>query len=133
MGKHLPIVQFVSCIAALSGMVVAQPSTAAPEQELAVKTFGGYPVSDNITSLWLAGADGRPLLMVYFLGPRDWYETQWNIDFKFKAGQPGGVELRSENVTVRVDVYPETREVAIQAIKFSVRQSNTFLVLHTGE
>jgi hypothetical protein len=133
MERRLPMVQFVSCVAALCGMVVAQPSTAVAEQELAIKTFGGYPVSDNISSLWLAGSDGRPLLMVYFFGPKDWYETQWNIDFKFEDGKPGWAELRSENATVRVDVYPETWEVAIQAIKFSVRQSNTFLVLHTGE
>ena len=76
MEKHLPIVQFVSCVAALCGMAVAQPSTVAPERELAIKTFGGYPVSGNISSLWLAGSDGRPLLMVYFFGPKDWYERQ---------------------------------------------------------
>lgn len=133
MEKHLPIVQFVSCVAALCGMAVAQPSTVAPERELAIKTFGGYPVSGNISSLWLAGSDGRPLLMIYFLGPKDWYETPWTIDFKFEDGKSGWVELRSENATVRVDVSPETWEVAIQAVKFNVRQSNTFLVLHTGE
>jgi len=133
MKEHLPIVQLVLCFATLCGVVVAQGSVAAPGQEFAIKTFGGFPISDNISSLWLTGSDGRPLVMVYFYGPKDWYETQWNINSKFEDGRLGWAELRSENVTVRVEVYPETWEVAIQASKFSVRQSNTFLVLHTGE
>lgn len=133
MAKQLPVVPLLFCVAALCGIVVAQSSPPDPEHELAIKTFGGYPVSDNISSLWLSGSDGRPLIMVFFSGPKGWYETQWNVDFKFDDGKPGWAQLRSENVTVRVDVNPETWEVAIQASKFSVRQSNTFLVLHTGE
>jgi len=133
MGKPLLVIPFVFCVAALCRMVVAQSSPAAPEHELAIKTFGCYPVSDNTSSLWLSGSDGRPLIMVFFSGPKDWYETQWKLDFKFEDGKPGWAELRSENITVRVDVNPETWEVAIQAKKFSAKQSNTFLVLHTGE
>ncbi len=120
-------------MAALCGTLVAQPPSASPEQKFAIKTLAGYPVSDHVSSLWLAGSDGRPLVMVYFYGPKDWYETQWNMDVKLEDGRPGWAELRSENITVRVDIYPETWEVAIQASRFSVRQSNTFLVLHTGE
>lgn len=112
---------------------MAQGSIVPPEQNLAIERFGGYPVSHNISSLWLSGSDGRPLVMIYYYGPKDWYETQWSLDSKLKIGKREWVELRSENVTVRVEVYPETWEVAIQARKFSVRQSNTFLVLHTGE
>ena len=133
MENHKTVVLFVSFVAALCGMVAAQSSNPSREQKLAIRTFGGYPVSDNISSLWLAGSDGRPLLIVYFHGPRGWHKTQWKIDFKLENASPGWVQLGSENVTERIDVYPETWEVAIQAVKFNVRQSNTFLVLHTGE
>jgi len=133
MENHKTVVLFVSFVAALCGMVAAQSSNPSREQKLAIRTFGGYPVSDNISSLWLAGSDGRPLLIVYFHGPRGWHKTQWKIDFKLENASPGWVQLGSENVTERIDVYPETWEVAIQGSKFSLRQSNTFLVLHTGE
>lgn len=132
MKKYLSIAQHVLCVTVLCGMVTAQGSIA-PGQKFAVKSFGGYPISQNMSSFWLAGSDNRPLVMVYFYGPKDWYQTLWNIDSKFEDGEPGWAELQSEGLTLRVEVYPETGEVAIDASKFSVRQSNTFLVLHTGE
>jgi hypothetical protein len=133
MKNQLAIAQLASCIVVLCGIAGAQTSIAAPEQKFTVGRFGGYRISRNITSLWLASPDRHPLLMVYFHGPNDWYRTPWNIDSKFEKGKPGWAELQSENVTLRLEINPETGEVAVQSRKFKVRESNTFLVLHTGE
>lgn len=48
---------------------------------------------------WRRG-HGRPLVMAYLYGPRDWYETQWNMDVRLEDGRPGWAELRSEDITV---------------------------------
>lgn len=131
--KCLLIAQSVWSVAALSGMVGAQTSNPAPEEKLEIKRVGGYPLSQNISSLWLAGSDGRPLVMIYFYGPKDWYQAFWNIDYKFEDARPGWAELQSGNIRLRIEVDPETWEVSVQSHKFRARQSNTFLVLHSGE
>jgi len=132
MKKYLFITQLVPFIAVLCGIVAAQASNA-PARRFVIKSFGGYPISKNMSSFWLSRSDGRPVVMVYFDGPKDWYETLWTIDSKFEDGQPGWAELQSENLTLRVEFYPATWEVAVQSSKFLVNKANTFLVLHTGE
>lgn len=108
-------------------------SIAAPEEKFTVSGFGGYPISHNITSMWLAGPDHRPLIMVYFHGPEDWHNTKWKVDSKFEKGKPGWAELQSEKTTPRLSMNTETGEAEVQSRKFKISESNTFLVLHTGE
>lgn len=133
MKKHLAIAQPALCILVLGGMVAAQTLVGAPEQELAVKRFGGYPISRSLSSLWLAGSNRRPLIMVYFYGPRDWYQTLWNFASNFEGGKPEWAELQSQNLRLHIEFYPETWEVAVQSNKFRVKESNTFLVIYTGK
>jgi hypothetical protein len=106
---------------------------AAPEEKFTVSGFGGYPISHSITSMWLAGPDHRPLIMVYFHGPEEWHNTKWKVDSKFEKGKPGWAELQSEKVTLRLSMNTETGEAEVQSGKFKISESNTFLVLHTGE
>jgi hypothetical protein len=108
-------------------------ATAAPEEKFTVSGFGGYPISNSITSMWLAGPDHRPLIMVYFHGPEEWHNTKWKVDSKFEKGKPGWAELQSEKVTLRLSMNTETGEAEVQSGKFKINESNTFLVLHTGE
>jgi hypothetical protein len=98
-----------------------------------VTGFGGFPVSSSMTSMWLGGPDGRPLLMAYFNGPEGWHKTQWKIASAFKKGSPGWAEFRSEKATLRLWLNPETGDAEVQSDKFNLAISNTFLVLHTGE
>jgi len=83
--------------------------------------------------MWLAGPDHRPLIMVYFHGPEEWHNTKWKVDSKFEKGKPGWAELQSEKVTLRLSMNTETGEAEVQSGKFKISESNTFLVLHTGE
>lgn len=106
---------------------------AGTDEKFTVSGFGGYPISHRITSLWLAGPDHRPLLMVYFHGPEEWHNTKWKVDSKFEKGKPGWAELQSEKATLRLSMNTETGEAEVQSGKFKISESNTFLVLHAGE
>ena len=85
-------------------------ATAGPEEGFTVSGVGSYPISHSITSMWLAGPDHRPLLMVYFHGPEEWHNTKWKVDSKFEKGKPGWAELQSEKVTLRLSMNTETEE-----------------------
>src|SRR5215467_3792147 len=133
MKSHWPIAQLTCCFVILCGIIGAQTPIARTEQNFTVSRVGGTSISRRITSLWLAGTDRRPLLMVYFHGPDDWHKTLWRMDSKFEKGRPGWAELHSENATLRVEINPETEEVRVQSGEFHINESNTFLVLHMGE
>ncbi len=119
---------------ALIVVIVALVATATAGQEkFTVSGVGSYPISHSITSMWLAGPDHRPLLMVYFHGPEEWQNTKWKVDSKFEKGKPGWAELQSEKATLRLSMNTETGEAGVQSSKFKISESNTFLVLHVGE
>lgn len=118
---------------ASSVVILCEIITAESDDKLAVSRLEGCTLSRNVTSLWLAGPDHRPMLMVYFTGPVDWHKTVWKMDSKFEKGKPGWAELRSEVATLHLEIDPETGKAGVQREKFNIRTSNTFLVLHMGE
>jgi hypothetical protein len=107
--------------------------TVGSDEKFTVSGFGGHPISQSITSMWLAGPDHRPLLMVYFHGPDEWHNTKWKIGSKFEKGEPGWAELQSEKATLRLSMDTDTGAAEVQSGKFKISESNTFLVLHAGE
>ncbi len=125
------IVRRVSLIAVI--IAVVAPLIAGPQEKFTVSGIGGYPISKSITSMWLAGPDRHPLLMVYFHGPDDWHNTKWKVASKFEKGKPGWAEFQSEKATLRLSMNAETGEAEVQSGKFKISESNTFLVLHAGE
>jgi hypothetical protein len=129
--KKSMIMRRLPLIVVIAALIIS--SIAAPEEKFTVSGFGGYPISNSISSMWLAAPDHRPLVMVYFHGPEQWHNTEWKIDSKFEKGKPGWAELKSEKVTLRLWMNTETGEAEVQSGKFKISESNTFLVLHTGE
>ena len=126
--------RLAKCISLVAVIIaLAHPVIAGPEQKFTVSGFGGYPISQTTTSMWLAGPYHRPLLMVYFHGPDGWHNTQWKVSSRFEKGKPGWAELRSEKATLRLSMDTETGEAEVQSSKFKITESNTFLVLHAGE
>jgi hypothetical protein len=109
------------------------PTIAGADEKFTVSGVGAYPVSPSMSSMWLAGPDHRPLLMVFFHGPENWHNTQWKIDSKFEKGKPGWAELKSEKATLRLSINTDTGEAGVQSGKFNITESNTFLVLHAAE
>jgi hypothetical protein len=122
-----------TCMAALLLTTLVTWGVAGPEEKFTVSGFAGYPISHSITSMWLAGPDRRPLLMVYFHGPEEWHNTKWKVDSKFEKGKPGWAELQSEKATLRLSVDTETGGAEVKSSKFKISESNTFLVLHAGQ
>ena len=125
------LVRRLSLIALVIALVT--PGIAGPEEKFTVSGFGTHPISQTITSMWLAGPDHRPLLLVYFHGPEEWHNTKWKVDSKFEKGKPGWAELQSEKVTLRLWANTEAGDAEVQSSKFKINESNTFLVLHAGE
>jgi len=121
----------VLLIVVIVALVVS--AIAGSEEKFSVSGVGSYPISQSMTSMWLAGPDHRPLLVVYFHGPEGWHNTKWKVDSKFDKGKPGWAELQSEKVTLRLSMNTETEEAGVQSSKFKVSESNTFLVLHTSD
>jgi hypothetical protein len=114
-------------------IVLVAPGSARPEENFTVSGVGAYPISQSMESMWLAGPDRRPLLMVYFHGPDGWHNTKWKTDSKFEKGKPGWAELKSDNATLRLSMNTETGEAEVQSGKFKVNENNTFLVLRVGQ
>lgn len=114
-------------------VALVAPAIEGSEEKFSVSGVGSYPISHSILSMWLAGPDRHPLLMVYFHGPEEWHNTKWKVDSKFEKGKPGWAELQSEKVTLRLSMNTETEEAGVQSSQFKISESNTFLVLHAGE
>jgi hypothetical protein len=122
-----------TCMASLLLITLVAWAIAGPDERVTVTGIGTYPISHSILSMWLAGPDHRPLLMVYFHGPEEWHNTKWKVDSKFERGKPGWAELQSEKATLRLSMNTETGGAEVQSGKFKISESNTFLVLHSGE
>src|SRR5713101_2529331 len=99
-------------------VALVPPAIAGSEEKFSVSGVGSYPISQSMTSMWLAGPDHRPLLMVYFHGPEECHNTKWKVDSKFEKGKPGWAELQSEKATLRLSMNTETEEAGVQSSKF---------------
>src|SRR5271154_4450864 len=132
-GESMIFFMIRRCLAPLLLAALVASAVAGLDEKFTVSGFGGYPISDSITSMWLAGPDRRPLLMVYFHGPEEWHNTKWKVDSKFEKGKPGWAELQSEKATLRLSMNTETGDAEVQSGKFKIGENNTFLVLHAGE
>ena len=104
-------------------VALMRPAIAGSEEKFTVSGAGSYPISRGMLSMWLAGPDRHPLLMVYFHGPDDWHDTKWKIASKFEKGKPGWAELQSEKVTLRLSLNVQAVEAGVQSGNF----------MHTGE
>jgi len=114
-------------------IALAAPLISGSDEKSAVSGFGAYPISGNLTSMWLVGPDRRPRLMAYFHGPDGWHNVGWKTAAEFGKGKLGWAELQSEKITLRLSMNAETDELGVQSATFKVGENNTFLVLHTGE
>ena len=127
MVKHFVL---FALICSLAGRVIGGSE---PEKGYTVSGVGGFPISKNISSMWLAGPDRRPLLMAYFHGPEGWHDTEWKVDSKFEKGKPGWAEFKSAKARQRLWLDTETGKAEVQSSEFNINKSNTFLILHMGE
>jgi len=98
-----------------------------------VTGMGSFPVSQNTLAFWLLQTDGTPLVMVYYHGPAQWHDTQWEIDSQFTRKAVGWGELKSAKATLHMRVDLDAGRAEIQHQPFSLAENNTFLVVHTTD
>ncbi len=98
-----------------------------------VTGMGSHPVSQNTLGFWLLGADGKPLIMVYYHGPSQWHDATWKIDSQFTESAVGWGELKSAKAALHIRLDLGAKRAEIQRKPFSLAQSNTFLVVHTTD
>jgi len=103
------------------------------EKAYTVSGVGAYPVSTDMTSMWLAAPGGRPLIMVFFHGPAGWHNTEWKTSSKFAKGMPGWAEYTSAKARQRIWLDADSGKAEIQAEKVNIQEANTYLVLHMTE
>jgi hypothetical protein len=122
---RMPALLALTCVAA---------SAQSPDSnKLKVNGLGAFPMSDGMTSLWLNGDAGKPLVMVYFQGRDGWPKAPWNTNSEVEKTGWAWVELTSPKVRLRISLNTESQELEIQNSKSNLRTSNTFLVLHVDE
>lgn len=117
----------VLAFAVISCAAVGQQDS---EKVYKVSGWGGYPISANLMSMWLAAPSGQPLVMVYLHGPEGWHNAEWKFSSKFEKGMPGWAELTSEKAKLRIWLDADSGQAQVQSQKVSVREANTYLVLH---
>jgi hypothetical protein len=98
-----------------------------------VSGVGAFPISAEMTSMWLAAPGGRPLIMVYFYGPAGWHNTEWKTSSKFEKGMPGWAEYTTAKARQRIWLDADSGKAEVQAEKVNIQEANTYLVLHMTE
>ena len=104
-----------------------------PEKIYKVSGVGAYPVSDALTSMWLAAPGGRPLIVVFFQGAPGWHKAEWKTASHFAKGEPGWAEFTSVKSRQRVWLNADTGDAEIQAQKVHISDANTYVVVHMGD
>ena len=120
----------ISLFALAVSVASAQSEAAKVHKILGV---GAFPVSEELTSMWLSAPGGRPLIMVFFHGPTGWHRTQWKTSSKFEKGMPGWAEFTSARARQRIWLDVDTGKAEIQSEKVSIADANTYAVVHMTE
>jgi hypothetical protein len=98
-----------------------------------VTGMGSFPVSQSTLAFWLLQADGKPLVMVYYHGPAQWHDAEWNVNSQFTNTAVGWGELKSAKATLHIRVDLGAGRAEIQHKAFALAENNTFLVVHTTD
>jgi hypothetical protein len=118
------------------GLILALPlTTTAFDDKASVSGFGGYALSEAVTSMWLSASDGRPLLMAYFTGVAGWHHVSWKMSSSFNRSKPapGWVEFKSDKIRQRLWLDGQTGEAEVQTTRFNLRENNTFVIVSTDK
>ena len=98
-----------------------------------VVSWGGYPLDDRVTSLWLSGpATGpssyrtQPLMMVYYVGPPGWHQLEWTFAGDFST-LPALARLESAGYDLRVEYFNHERAI-VQGAEVDPSCANVFVV-----
>lgn len=117
----------------VSGLVTGAFAQAPVSGPLKVTGVGAFPISGEVSSLWLNGASGKPLVMVYCCGKKGWLDAKWDSSSKVEPSGWAWFQLTSPATTLRVRLNLESRQLEVQGSTSNLGAANTFLVLHADE
>src|SRR5436190_4631116 len=93
-----------------------------------ISGWGGFPLSDRVTALWLTGPTqgGRPqpVIMVYYRGSVGWHKRKWDLKSQF-GKSPSWIRLTSPDLELSIEYGPAVK-VQEQTIDLSV--ATVFLI-----
>jgi hypothetical protein len=116
----------------LGAFVEAQPDE---WKRFDVSGWGGLPLSDTVTALWLdgpkIGSRPDPLLMVYFRGPAGWHNRKWDSDAHF-GSSPAWIRLTSPDLSLSIEFDKPFKRMAVQGEPVDLKEANVFLVSPVG-
>ena len=98
---------------------------------LTVVGWGGFPLSDRLTSLWLTNGEPvngvpQPLVLVYYLGEPGWHNRKWDVQSEF--GQFSSfIKLVSEGLTLSIE-YAGGDKAKVQGKAVDIASANVYLV-----
>jgi hypothetical protein len=99
--------------------------------QVEVSGWGGFPLSESLTSLWLMGppSTGRPqpLIMVYYRGIPGWHKRKWDLDGHF-GKPPTWIRLKSPDLELSIEFDGGVSEVKVQRRAVDLSTSTVFLV-----
>lgn len=112
------------------------PTFAATKPQMDVVGVGAYPVSDEVSALWLngpaTGSRPQPLIMVYYHGAAKWHDRKWQIDSKI-GKSPARARLVSGDLELIIEYGSGGREVKVQGQLVDLSVANVFLVSPIGQ
>jgi len=112
------------------------PALSEEPKKFDVSGWGGLPLSDQVTSLWLNGPKElerpQPLLMVYFRGSSGWHKRKWDMDSRF-GKSPAWIRLKSPDLVLSIEYDKQFHRIAVQEEPVDLTKANVFLVSPVGD
>jgi hypothetical protein len=103
--------------------------------------YGGFPISDQVTALWLNGRSvkGRPqpVIMVYYRGAAGWHNREWKIDGKWNTDgkaldTPAFIRFGCPDFDLSIELGGADGSAKVQGREVDVSQANVYLAAPIG-
>ena len=106
-------------------------SRAEEPQRYDISGWGGLPLSEDATALWLngpkVGERPNPIIMVFFRGAPGWHSRKWESDSQF-GKSPAWIHLKSPDLILSIEYDKPFNRVAIQDEQLDLGKANVYLV-----
>ena len=101
-------------------------------------SWRAFPLSDRVTALWLTSTERdtcperwHPLVMVYYVGPPGWHQTEWTfVGDTASLPAVAGLESDEDDVDIFVE-YSGGAHGRVQGVEVNLDCTNVFLASRT--
>jgi hypothetical protein len=126
----------------LVALALLHSVAASPGQGERIDGYGGFPLSEQVTALWLNGAatKGRPqpVIMVYYRGAAGWHDRGWTIDGKWNtegkaSDAPSFIRLGSPDLDLSIECGGPDGGAKVQGKRVDLSKANVYLAAPVGD